>query len=424
LEFIFSFKAVILLLCFFLSAFFSGSEVALFSLNPKKIKLQFKGKTTQRYLTQLLEFPKRLLVTILIGNTLVNTTASIIAVSIALEVVEKYKYPDNIILPIQVILLTVLLVLVGEISPKIYASKRPVTFAKVVAVPLFFIHAVLYPVAEVMTELLRISTSKLRKRKKRKAISHEDFSHLAKLGHEDGTLAENEQELIEGLINYKNVLVKEIMSPRVDIKAVSSDATLDEIITVIKNCGHSRIPVYKTDIDDILGILYAKDLLPYFSKGSAKQNFSLMKCMHKVIYIPETKIISELLHEFQEKNIHLAIAVDEFGGTAGLITLEDILEEIVGEIRYESDKEEDKIKKIDNDVYTVAGSATLHEVNEYFDLKLPDSESDFETIGGYVIHQAGTIPAENFSIPLGRYVFTVAEIRKKRVLKIRVQEQK
>lgn len=423
MEFLFSYKAVLLLLCFFFSAFFSGSEVALFSLDPKKIKIQFSASPIiQRYLIHLLEFPKRLLVTILIGNTIVNTAVSIIAVSFSLEIIQVYKYPENLVLTIQVILLTLLLVLFGELTPKIFASKNPVFYAKVITIPMYLVHAVMYPVAEVMTELLRLTTSKLPRDKKGSAISHKDFRHAARLGHEHGTLEENEQEMIESLVNYKNVLVNEIMIPRVDIVAIQSSQPLDEIKAIIKTSGHSRIPVYKGDIDEIQGILYAKDLLPYFSKRSTKENFSLQKCMRKVIFVPETKIISELLHEFQEKNIHLAIAVDEYGGTAGLISLEDIIEEIVGEIRYEYDKEEDKIKKSDDNTFYLIGSTALSEVNEYFDLSLSAEDSDFDTIGGYLIHRAGTIPKENFSISVEHYKFTVIEIRKKRVLKIRAEK--
>jgi len=428
LEFLFSYKAVFLLLCFFLSAFFSGSEVALFSLDPKKIKIQFSSlPIIQRYLLHLLEFPKRLLVTILIGNTLVNTAASIIAVSLSLEIIHVYKFPENLVLTIQVILLTLLLVLFGEVTPKIFASKNPELVAKIIAIPMFLAHAIIFPVSEVMTELLRLSTSKLSRDKRKGAISHNDFTHLAQLGHEHGTLKENEQELIESLVNYKNVLVKEIMIPRVDIVSVPLDASLNQIISIIKTSGHSRIPVHKDSIDEVQGILYAKDLLPYFSEHAVKDSFSLLKCMHKVIFVPETKIISELLHEFQEKNMHLAIAVDEYGGTAGLISLEDILEEIVGEIRYEYDKEEDKIKKIDTNLFQLTGSASLADVNDYFDLNLSSDELDFDTIGGYLFNQAGTIPKEPRqvgAIIIESYKFTVVEIRKKRILKIRVEKLK
>ncbi|MFA6597226.1 MAG: CNNM domain-containing protein [Ignavibacteriaceae bacterium] len=424
MEFLISYKAGLLLLCFFFSAFFSGSEVALFSLDPKKIKIQFSAyPIIQRYLIHLLEFPKRLLVTILIGNTVVNTAASIIAVSFSLEIIQVHKFPENLVLTIQVILLTFLLILFGELTPKIFASKNPEFYAKIIAIPMYLVHAVMYPIAEVMTELLRLTTSKLSRDKKGSAISHTDFTHAARLGHEYGTLEENEQELIESLVNYKNVLVKEIMIPRVDIVAIQSDQSLNEIKEIIKTSGHSRIPVYKDDIDEIQGILYAKDLLPYFSKNSTKDNFSLQKCMRKVIFVPETKIISELLHEFQEKNIHLAIAVDEYGGTAGLISLEDILEEIVGEIRYEYDKEEDKIKKNNDDgTFYLIGSTSLSEVNDYFNLTLSAEDSEFDTIGGYLFHRAGTIPKEHFSINVENYKFTVLEIRKKRVLKILVEK--
>ncbi|MBZ0199353.1 MAG: CNNM domain-containing protein, partial [Ignavibacteriaceae bacterium] len=334
-------KIFILGLLFVLSAFFSGSEVAFFSLNRNKIKNNLSSfPFTGVYILRLLEFPRRLLVTILIGNTLVNVAASIIAVSIALEFAATNNISEDSALTIQIVVLTIFVVLFGELTPKVWAAKNPLNFSKLVAFPLFWLSVILYPVAETLTELIRMSSTKLKLDKFKKVISSNDINDLAQLGHEKGTIVEEEHSLIQSIVNFQSVSVREVMTPRVDMTAISVDTSFEEVLKVVTSSGHSRIPLYKQNLDDIVGVLYAKDLLKYLPEPSKQATLSFSNIARKALFVPEAKMINDLMQEFLEKKMHIAIVVDEYGGTSGLISLEDVIEEIIGEIRDEYDKEE------------------------------------------------------------------------------------
>ena len=313
------YKLIILVLLFFLSAFFSGSEVALFSLNKKKINNLFgSSKVIERYISYLIEYPRRLLVTILIGNTLVNVAASIISVSIALDISKDTYISESTALTIQIIILTILIVLFGELTPKVWASKNVVRFSKLAAIPLYWTSIIFYPVAESITELIRLSILKLKFDKSKSAIHPDEITDLADISHERGTIEEDEHELIQSIVSFRLVAVHEVMTPRVDIVSLSVDTDFNEVQEVIKSMGHSRIPLYSNNLDNIIGIIYAKDILPYIRDKSLQNQLSLDKIARKAMFIPESKLINDLLHEFQERKTHLAIVVDEYGGTAGL----------------------------------------------------------------------------------------------------------
>ncbi|HUX61664.1 MAG TPA: hemolysin family protein, partial [Ignavibacteriaceae bacterium] len=341
------YKLSLLIFLFFLSAFFSGSEVALFSLDKKKIKKNLSSNPIiYRYLSSLIEHPRRLLVTVLIGNTIANVGASIIAVSIALDIAHSTLLSTNIILTIEIVLLTILIIIFGELVPKVWASKRPLALAKIVAVPLYWTSVILYPVAEMLTEFIKLSISKIKFSKSNSAILHDEISELADIGQERGTIEEEEQGLIKSIVSLKSVTVQEIMTPRVDIMSVDVDTNFTELLELITTSGHSRIPLYENDLDKIVGVIYAKDILPYLKNEELKKQITIRQIARRVLFIPQTKMINDMMYEFQEKKMHIAIVVDEYGGTAGLITMEDILEEIVGEIRDEYDKEESPYSKI------------------------------------------------------------------------------
>ena len=238
-------KIITIFILFVCSAFFSGSEIALFSLNRKNIKNDLSANhMIGRYLFQLLQFPRRLLVTILIGNTIVNVAASIIAVSLALEFARYYSISTEIALTVQIILLTLFIVIFGELIPKVWASKNPFRFAKICAVPLYLMSTVLYPVSEIITEAIRLSVSKLKFDKTKMAMNPDELSELAKLSREKGTIVEEEQGLIHSIVNFRFVFVQEVMTPRVDIVAVSDDSNLAELLEIINSSGHSRLPLY------------------------------------------------------------------------------------------------------------------------------------------------------------------------------------
>jgi putative hemolysin len=418
-----SVKIGILILLIIGSAFFSGSEVALFSLDKKKIENNFKKNSVlRRYLLNLINFPRRLLVTILIGNNLINVAASIISVFIAFDAAELFSISIEIALTFQIILLTILILIFGELFPKIMATQNPVRFSKFIAVPMYYFNIIIYPVAEFITEIIRLSISRLKIDKSKSAISRDEIPHLTSLSHEKGTLEEGEQNLISSLVSFGSVTVEEIMTPRVDMIAVSTEVRYDNLLSTITQSGHSRIPLYKDDLDEIVGIIYAKDLLPYSRNTELRKHLSLKKISRKAMFVPETKLISDLLREFQEQKMHLAIVVDEYGGTSGLVTLEDIVEEVIGEIWDEYDKEENQIHMVEEGKWLALGKLPIDEMNSELNTQISNDDEDFDTLGGFVLNQAGSIPQENFSFTENRFRFTVKEVQKKRVKKVLIEK--
>ncbi len=419
-----SFLRIVLLIFFIiLSGFFSGSEVALFSLDRKKIKdFQKTSRITGSYLQLLLDNPRRILVTILLGNTVVNTAASIISVLIALDLAKVYQISVELAITIQITILTIIILLFGEIIPKLIANKNNISFAKMVAMPLYWFSVLFFPIAKILSDLLRVATSKIKTEKFKNPLLNSEITELTNLGVERGTIEEDEHELIEGIVSFRSVTAREIMTPRVDIVAVPVDITFNELMKIINDSGYSRIPLYENSLDNIIGIIYAKDLLPYLKNPEMHKSLSLRKIARDVFFVPQTKYIKELLHDFQEKKLHLGIVVDEYGGTSGLISLEDILEEIVGDIRDEFDKEENPIVKISDNTYLLSGRLPIDELSELLGIDLSNEDDDYDTLAGFILNHAGSIPEEGFSFIDKGIKFTVKEIHNKRINKILVEK--
>jgi len=414
-------KLFILLILFILSAFFSGSEIALFSLNRSKIKDQLNEHPVLcGYLQNLLQYPRRLLVTILIGNTIVNVAVAIASVSLVLAYTDKIGISQDLAIILQIIIITTLIIIFGELIPKVWAAKNPVSFSKAIVFPLYWISVFLYPVSEVISEIINFLINKVHYDKTKSAISPEDISSLAVMSRKAGSIIKREEGLIQGIVGFKSMEVHEVMTPRVDITAISSDTKFDNILEIITTSGHSRLPLYNEDIDDIIGLIYAKDLLPYIKDKKLLEKFSLNEISRKAMFIPETKLISVLMREFQEKKIHLAVVVDEYGGTSGVVSLEDILEEIIGEIRDEYDKEENPITKIDNNNFIVLGMLQIDDLNELLNEDFESEDRAYETIGGMIFNFAGKIPKEGYSFELKGYLFKVVEIFDKRITKVKI----
>ncbi len=412
-----------LIILFFLlvfSALFSGSEVALFSLNVKKLK-QNNDSLNNKYLISLLNSPRRLLITILLGNTLFNVAASIISVSIALQFAKLYGYSVDLILLLQIIGLTIVILLVGEITPKIWASKSPMKFARIVSFPLYWSSIIFYPVAKILTESMKSIFSKIKYPINKTAILISELTELADLGVEKGTIEEEEQELIHGIVSFKSVMSREVMTPRVDLTAVSKETGIEELLEIINDSGHSRIPLYDESLDNIIGIIYAKDMLRFVRQSDKNVKVNLKEIARKAMFVPETKLISELFQEFKLKRMHVGIVVDEYGGTAGLISLEDILEEIVGEIVDEYDKEVAEITKLDDTSYIVLGKTAIDEINELLGVDLSAENDDYDTVGGFIFNHAGTIPSQGYFFEVSGVKFTVKEIDNNRIEKVLIE---
>lgn len=384
--------------------------------------LRKEKKVVGNYIQHLLENPKRLLVTILIGSTIANVLASIISVMIALQLAPVVGVSGELAIFIQIVLLTILILLFGETAPKLWAQKYPVQSAGILALPLYWITIILYPISTVIAELLKLFTGKIKLDKSKYVLQDSDIKDLADLSIEKGTIESEEHELIHGIVSFGTVTAREIMTPRVDIKAVSVQENIDDLLAIINESGHSRIPLYEENLDKIIGIIYAKDLLPYLKEPEKKKSLILKNIAHEPFIVPETKLVNILLHEFQDRNTHLGIVVDEYGGTSGLISLEDILEEIVGEIRDEYDKDENEITKVDENNYLILGKVSIDELNELLGHNFSSDNDDYDTVGGFILSYAGTIPRQGFHFAINNYKFTVKEVVNKRINKILVEK--
>lgn len=417
-------KLIFLLLTLIFSALFSGSEVALFSLDKNHLKELKDGKSLiNSYILTLLEYPRRLLVTILLGNTISNVAASIIAVTLAIEFASINELSLELALFAQIVILTVLLLLIGEITPKLFASKNPILFSKIIAFPLYWMSILIYPVSKILTDSIKFFASKLKIDKSKTALHSSEIGDLADLGKEHGSIEKEEHVLIHGLVEFKSIRVREVMTPRVDIAAVASDAIFDDVISLITNSGHSRIPMYIEDLDNIVGVIYAKDILSYLDNENNKTSFSLKDIVRDVMFVPETKLISDLLREFQKENKHIGIVVDEYGGTSGLISLEDILEEIVGEIQDEYDKDEDEIINIEKNKYVVLGKVSIDEINELLGKIFSHETDDYDTVGGFIFYHAGKIPENGFVLNYHGFSFKVVDVENNRVNKVLIEKE-
>lgn len=418
-----SLRIVLILTCFAVLAFFSGAEVALFLIDKKRIKdLKKENRLIGSYIESMLENSRRLLVTILLGTTVVSVGASIAGVDLALDFAKAFSISEEVAIAVQIVILTIFILLIGEVTPKLWANKHPEMVAKFVAVPMYWINFIFYPISKVLTDVLRLMTKNLDNSNARTAIHESEITELANLSVEQGTIEEGEHELIHGIVSFKTVMAREIMTPRVDIAAVSVEETFDDLMNVINDSGHSRIPLYEDSLDKVIGIIYAKDLLPHLKTPELRKNLLLRSIAREVIYVPSTKLINDLLHEFQEKKIHLGIVVDEYGGTAGLISLEDVLEEIVGEIRDEHDREEAEITKLNESSYSVLGKTSIDVINEVLGVNFSSENDDYDTLGGFILNQAGSIPRMGYKFQFAGFSFIVSEVINNRINKVLIEK--
>ena len=407
--------AVLLLL----SAFFSASETAFFSLSHGDIdRLKAKKDAPTRKAVQLLSNPKKLLISIVIGNTIVNISAASLAAILTLDICNAFGFDTKIGVLIDVVIVTLVILIFTEIVPKITAVKNARRIAVNFSFPLTMFFYLFSPVislfhlfTEWMTHLFKINKSKI-------LLSEEELLSLVDVGQEKGTLEQDEKEMIHSIFEFSETTVKEIMVPRIDMISISVDADINKLLDVIKINMHSRIPVYQDKVDNIIGIIFAKDLLPYLDKDTPK-DFKAQALVRKAYFVPEQKKIDELLREFQTEKIHMAIVVDEYGGTAGLVTLEDIIEEIVGEIQDEHDIEPAMYQKISDLEYLIDGSMDLEELNDEIHLNLP-TEEGVETLAGFLFGLFGSVPGEKQEIEYNGYKFVIEKVIRRRIKQVRV----
>lgn len=407
--------AILLMLLF--SALVSGSEVAFFSLGPnEKADIAESAEGSSKIIKELLERPKKLLATILIANNFVNVGIVILSTYLT-EMLMAEDFPIRFKFLLQVVVVTFLLLLLGEVVPKIYANKRPLRLAGIMAYPLFYIRFILNP----FSSMLVSSTNFIDKRIKKKGhnISVDQLSQALELTTDENQDGED-QKILEGIVKFGTTDVKQVMTSRVDVISIEQGMTFHEVTELILEAGFSRIPVHKENFDSIVGVLYIKDLLPHLNKKELDWN----KLIRKPYFVPENKKIDDLLRDFQTKKTHLAIVVDEYGGSSGIITLEDILEEIVGDISDEFDDDDLFYSKLDDTTYVFEAKIALNDMYRVLDIDGDDFENEkgeSETLAGFVLELFGKIPKKNEKLRFKEYQLTIEAADKRRIKRIKLQ---
>ena len=409
---------IVLCLLLIASALISGSETAYFSLQPADIDdLVSRNDAKSRLVLKLRETPKTLLASILIGNNFVNVTITLLSTYIMSQMFDMVNYPVAAFL-LEVVIVTSLILIVGEITPKIYASKRPVKMARFMARPLRFLIGLFKP----LSKLLVNSTSFMDKHleKKKSEISLEDLSTAVDFATEESTPID-EKQMLKGIATFSEKEVSSVMIPRVDIIGVEKDMDFATMLAIVIKSGFSRIPVYDETLDKVEGILYVKDLLPYLDAES----YEWQKLIRPAFYVPENRKINDLFQDFREKKIHIAIVVDEYGGTSGLITMEDVIEEIVGEINDEFDEAniEDHYKKLDDGSYLFKAQTSIVDFCKVFGVDegyFEPMQGEADTLAGLILEIEGRIPEIGFKFNFEKFHMEITDADTKRIKEVKV----
>jgi putative hemolysin len=407
---------VVLIVLLFGSALMSASEVAYFSFRPEDIE-RFKSNKHKRSKTALKLYnkPEKLLSTILVGNNTINIAIVLLAAFLSSRMFDFSNEPV-IGFIVNVVVITFLLLFFGEVMPKVYASKNHVEVALIMAIPLTVLQKMLKPI----TSLLIFSSSFVKRRSgaRHANISMDDLSDALELTSDENN---EDDKILKGIVNFGNINVNAIMCPRMDVTAIDIRSGFDKIVPVIVSSGFSRIPVYSGSFDTVKGILYAKDVLPYTNNPAG---FKWQALLRPPYFVPETKKINELLKEFQTRKIHMAVVIDEYGGTSGIVTLEDILEEIVGEITDESDQVESLYKKIDDKTYIFEGKILLNDFCKVFEIDedlFEEVRGESETLAGLILELTGEIPQKDQIIKHAEFIFRIESADRRRIKEIRVE---
>lgn len=415
-------RIVVLLLLLLCSAVISGSEVALFSLSPSDLDVEEDDKHFKKLgvVKELLKKPKKLLATILVVNNFIN-----IAIVLLFDALGSYFLHDintiwwgwlNVRFFIEVVLVTLLILLFGEILPKVYASRKNIQFATRMAYPLQGLNKILFFINGPMHFFTLKIHNQFEGEKSDISVSH--LSQALEVTSDKDTSKE-EKRLLEGIVSFGNTEVRQVMCPRTNIFSLSVEESFAKIVSLITEKGYSRVPVYESSLDKVLGVLYVKDLLPYLGE----KEYNWQQLVRKALFIPENKKLDDLLSEFKERKNHIAIVVDEYGGTSGLVTMDDIIAEIVGDISDEFDDEDLIYTKIDSNNYVFDGRTHLkdfYKVTKITDSKVFDKyKGEAETLAGFLLEVSGNLPRRGEKITFEKYVFLVEGVDRKRIKQIK-----
>ena len=408
---------VVLFVLLILSALVSGSEVAFFSLSQTDLDKASESKNnSDKAVVLLLENPQKLLATILIANNFINILIVLLFAFIGEFI---FKNISSYILKflIEVVMVTFLILLFGEALPKVYATRNSMKFASLMSFPIKIVSSLLSVVSVPLMSITNIIEGKLGK--KESNLSVEKLSQALEITSDEAT-TRGEQKILEGIVSFGNTETAQIMTPRIDIFAISIDESYENVISKIVNKGFSRNLVYGENMDDVIGVLYAKDLLPHLNKTE----FSWKNLLRDPYFVPENKKLNDLLKEFQEKKNHLAVVVDEYGGTSGIITLEDVIEEIVGDINDEFDDDDITYSKLDANNYLFEGKTNLKDFYKILEIDkdepFDENKGESETIAGFILEISGRFPKKNEVIKFLNYSFKIESMDKKRIKRVKV----
>ena len=407
-------EIIILAILLVLSGFFSGSEVALISLTKLKAQQMLDNKKLGSvFVKKLKDDHQRMLATILIGNNLVNVAASAIATSIMINVFESYA------IAIATGIMTLLILVFGEITPKSIAAKNNELISQLVATPIWYLGIILAPILNILDTFLNKFISIIGIKAQEKAITDEEIMSVIRAAEEEGSIKETEEKMISSILKFDDTSVSEIATPRRDMIMLESKIKIKDALKLVLKKNHTRIPVYEKHKDKIIGIVHIRDLMMH-AQGKNK-NQSISKIIYKPHFVPEVKKISDLMKQFQKRKEHMAIVVDEHGSITGLVTMEDALEEIVGEIMDETDIIAPNITKMGKNNWIINGKTDIDEVNEKLNMKLKGR--GYDTFSGFILKRTGKIPKEGDEISYKRFKFKIEEIEHHRISTIRVEKK-
>lgn len=395
-----------LALLLILSGFFSGSETALLALDRMRVKyLQQKQYPGADRLSALLESPDRLLGGILVGNNLVNIAASVVATGL---LVRHFGEGGELL---TILILTPILLIVSEVCPKTYAAQYPEKVSFLVLRPILAILWVLAPVVRIVTLISGLVTGLLRgEEEKNPPLSEDEIKSIIQVGEESGVVTAKQKRMLHSIFDLSETRVRDVMLPRTEVVGIATDSNFQQVLELVRESGHSRFPVYSESLDNVVGIIHSKDILAFADRP---EEFSLIDNCRKPFFAPESKRVAVLLQTFRQKREHLAIVVDEYGGVEGIVTLEDVVEEIVGEIHDEHDIEEVDFRQLGTQTYLADGAVSLRTVNRRFQLELP--EEHVTTLAGYLLQQMGKIPVEGDRCEAEGVLFSVRRMDGRRI---------
>ncbi len=402
-------QIIILIVLLVLSGFFSSAETSLFSISRTRIRhLAKEDERFFRLIEKMRENPHKLLTTILIGNNIVNVGAAALATSVVMDLFPNYA------VGLATGIMTFLILVFGEVLPKSTATRNNVLIAKITIYPIYWCSLIFFPILIILNFIPKV-TEHIQKTPR---VTEEELMTFVEVVEEEGGIEEEEKELIYNIFEFDDTSASEIMTPRADMFVIDADEAID--LEAIANSGFTRIPVIEGDIDHVIGLLNIKNLFVKLASGS--DNVDVREIMRKPYFVPENKKLDRLLHQFKSRKLHMAIIVDEHGGVSGLITLEDALEEIVGEIRDETDKEEPNIVQGKNKEWVVLGKTDIDAVNDEIGMEIPDTR-EYDTFSGYVLDNIGRIPKEKEEITIGTYVITVEEMDGNRINRYSIRQK-